>query len=76
MNEELPIKQSKNGQELPFKLGNFLVNLIYMNSKNDPQSKVFCSLEQLNIELLSKPLINSQQQQQKKLNQASPYPRL
>ena len=24
MNENMPIKQSKNGQEIPFKLGNYL----------------------------------------------------
>jgi len=58
MNEDLPIKQSKNGQELPFKLGNYLVHLIYMNSKADPQSKFFYTLEQLNIELLGKPLMS------------------
>ena len=52
MNDNLPIKQSKNGQELPFKHGNFLVNLIYQNAKADPQnSKVFTTLERLNQEL-------------------------
>eukprot|EP00349_Pseudokeronopsis_sp_Brazil_P005839 CAMPEP_0202975576 /NCGR_PEP_ID=MMETSP1396-20130829/70183_1 /ASSEMBLY_ACC=CAM_ASM_000872 /TAXON_ID= /ORGANISM="Pseudokeronopsis sp., Strain Brazil" /LENGTH=32 /DNA_ID= /DNA_START= /DNA_END= /DNA_ORIENTATION= len=28
MNENLPVKQSKNGQELPFKLGNMLCQLL------------------------------------------------
>lgn len=58
MNDDLPIKQSKNGQELPFKLGNFLVNLVYQNAKQDPTSKVFMTLERLNIELQAKPLIS------------------
>ncbi|TNV82731.1 hypothetical protein FGO68_gene3030 [Halteria grandinella] len=58
MNDELPIKQSKNGQELPFKLGNFLVNLIYKNAVADASAKVFLTLEKLNLELQSKPLIS------------------
>lgn len=55
MNEDLPIKQSKNGQELPFKLGNYLVHLIYQNAKTEPQAKIICTLEKLNQDLLSKP---------------------
>ena len=52
MNDDLPIKQSKNGQELPFKLGNFLVNLIYKNAAADEaNSKIFFTLDKLNIEL-------------------------
>jgi hypothetical protein len=42
---------------LPFKLGNYLVNLIYKNAKADENSKIFITMEKLNIELMSKPLI-------------------
>ncbi len=56
MNENLPIKQSKNGQELPFKLGNYLVHLIYQNAKNEPNAKIICTMERLNLDLSSKPV--------------------
>lgn len=59
MNESLPIKQSKNGQELPFKLGNYLCYLIYHSTDPKtmthldptfPTTKVLVSLESINNE--------------------------
>lgn len=46
MNEDMPIKQSKNGQELPFKMGNYLCHLIY--NQKDPNKKILCPLDKLN----------------------------
>lgn len=43
MNENMPIKNSKNGQELPFKLGNYVCYLLY--NFNDPSKKIFVDLE-------------------------------
>ena len=49
MNEELPIKQSKNGQELPFKLGNYLCYMIYGSGlKKEPESKILYPIEKIN----------------------------
>jgi YT521-B-like domain len=48
MNEDLPIKMSMNGQELPFKIGNFLCYTIY-NSQNSV-NKILCSLKKVNEE--------------------------
>ena len=50
MNEDLPIKQSKNGQELPFKLGNYLCHLLYNSNQNDQSTKILCSLDKINYE--------------------------
>ncbi|CDW72390.1 cleavage and polyadenylation specificity factor cpsf30-like [Stylonychia lemnae] len=46
MNENMPIKQSKNGQELPFKLGNYLCYLIY--HQKDPKKQILTTLEVIN----------------------------
>ena len=43
MNENMPIKNSKNGQELTFKLGNYLCHLIYNFS--DPSKKILVPLD-------------------------------
>ncbi len=45
MNENMPIKQSKNGQELPFKLGNYLCHLIY--NYKDPSTKIINELDSI-----------------------------
>ena len=48
MNEDLPIKQSKNGQELPFKHGNFLSNLIYNYRSPECDTKILVTLDKIN----------------------------
>ena len=54
MNEDLPIKQSKNGQELPFKLGNYLCYLLYNSKQSDLQTKVLCPISEINFEFTNK----------------------
>jgi hypothetical protein len=46
MNDFLPIKQSKNGQELPFKLGNYLCYLIY--NSNIEGKKIITNIQDIN----------------------------
>jgi YT521-B-like domain len=50
MNEDLPIKQSKNGQELPFKYGNFLCNMIYTCKVPEYETRVLVGLDKINYE--------------------------
>jgi hypothetical protein len=45
MNENMPIKQSKNGQELPFKLGNYVCHLMY--NFEDPSKKIHTTLDKM-----------------------------
>lgn len=46
MNDYNPIRQSKNGQELPYKLGNYLCHLLY--NFEHPSKIVHCPLSNLN----------------------------